>query len=186
MPRKPTKLAEEFRNTFGYFGKLTKEAMGKELWNEYYKMRSKNVVQTPEYKKNLKKKKLQKRQAASERMKERHSRGYHLMTYCCDDISLIENYEKAAADKFIGWHCHHRLETHNSDGERRSVNISAKELRALGMYYERPASELILMTSKEHLRLHNLHHGEPMSEEEFEKFLNDVKNLHIKNIEEFS
>ena len=46
--------------------------MGKELWNEYYRMRSKNLVQNPEYKKNLEKKKLQKRQAASERMKERH------------------------------------------------------------------------------------------------------------------
>lgn len=34
----------------------------------------------------------------------------------CKDYKNIENYEKAAAENFKGWECHHRLETHNSDG----------------------------------------------------------------------
>ncbi len=72
----------------------------------------------------------------------------------CKDYSRIENYEKAINDKTQTWHCHHRLETHNSDGERRLVDITAEELKALGMYYDRPADELIFLTSPEHTKLH--------------------------------
>ena len=68
----------------------------------------------------------------------------------CKDYENIENYQKAKKDNFKGWECHHRLETHNSDGERRLVDISHKELKALGMYYNRPASELIFLTTSEH------------------------------------
>ena len=68
----------------------------------------------------------------------------------CKDYENIENYEKAKADNFKGWECHHRLETHTPDGERRLVDITHKELKALGMYYNRPASELIFLTSREH------------------------------------
>ena len=68
----------------------------------------------------------------------------------CKDYKNIENYDKAAADNFKGWHCHHRLETHTSDGERRPVDITQVELKALGMYYHRPAEELIFLTTREH------------------------------------
>lgn len=68
----------------------------------------------------------------------------------CKDYKNIENYDKAAADNFKGWHCHHRLETHTPDGERRPVDIPQKELKALGMYYHRPAEELIFLTTREH------------------------------------
>lgn len=72
----------------------------------------------------------------------------------CEDIENIENYEKAKKDNFKGWDCHHRLGTHTSGGERRLVDISPEELKALGMYYHRPASELIFLTRSEHKRLH--------------------------------
>lgn len=81
-------------------------------------------------------------------------------TYCCEDISKIENYEKAINDTII-WQCHHRLETHNSNGERRLVDITVKELNALSMYYNRPAEELIFLTTKEHRILHTK--GKPNS-----------------------
>ena len=81
----------------------------------------------------------------------------------CSDIENVENYEKAKADDFKNWEVHHRLETHNSNGKRRSVDISYKELKALGMYYHRPASELIFLTSREHNSLH--HKGKFASEE---------------------
>ena len=68
----------------------------------------------------------------------------------CKDYKNIENYEKALADNFKGWHCHHRLETHTPEGERREVDIPKKELIALGMYYRRPAEELIFLTRSEH------------------------------------
>ena len=56
----------------------------------------------------------------------------------CKTPELIENFEKAAADNFIGWDCHHRLETHFSDGTERPKNaqLSAAELKALDMYYK--------------------------------------------------
>ena len=80
----------------------------------------------------------------------------------CKEPEKIENYEKAKKDNFKGWECHHRLETHTSDGERRLVDISQKELITLGMYYNRPASELIFLPRSEH-RLYQK--GKPKSEE---------------------
>ena len=80
----------------------------------------------------------------------------------CKDYQNIENYEKAKADNFKNWEVHHRLETHNSDGERRLVDIAADELKALDMYYNRPADELIFLTRSEHNSLHKKgkHHSE--------------------------
>lgn len=88
----------------------------------------------------------------------------------CNDIENVENYEKAEADNFQGWDCHHRLETHNSDGERRIVDITRKELITLDMYYNRPADELIFLPTKEHVCLHlkgkpSIRKGKPCSEE---------------------
>jgi hypothetical protein len=73
----------------------------------------------------------------------------------CRHPELIENYDKAVADTTQVYETHHRLETHTSDGERRLVELTREELIALGVYYDRPASELILLTASEHGRLHN-------------------------------
>ena len=78
---------------------------------------------------------------------------YKYCKYCCEDLSMVENYEEAMNSK-DRWCIHHRLETHNSDGEKRSIFISKAELIALGMYYNRPASELIFMKLSDHLILH--------------------------------
>ena len=87
---------------------------------------------------------------------------YNFKRYC-KDYENIENYQKAKADDFKNWEVHHRLETHNSDGERRLVDITADELKALGMYYNRPAEELIFIPIYEHSRLHMK--GKHLSEE---------------------
>lgn len=81
----------------------------------------------------------------------------------CKHPELIENYDKAIADTTQTWDCHHRLETHNSDGERRSVDLTAAELMALGTYHDRPPEELIFLTHSEHTRLHSA--GRKFSEE---------------------
>lgn len=80
----------------------------------------------------------------------------------CKDYENIENYEKAKKDNFKGWNCHHRLQTWNSDGKRRDVDITASELKALGMYYNRPAEELVFLTITEHSSLHKKgkHHSD--------------------------
>ena len=90
---------------------------------------------------------------------------YNFKGYC-KDYKNIENYEKAKVDDFIGWECHHRLETHTPDGKRREVDISHKELKALGMYYNRPASELIFLRKGEHSSFNK---GKKRSEETRQK-----------------
>ena len=78
-------------------------------------------------------------------------------SYCKDDILLIENYDKAIADKTQVWHCHHRRET----------IYSRSGLIEIGEYYNRPACELIFLTKSDHMRLHNL--GKHLSEETRQK-----------------
>jgi hypothetical protein len=70
--------------------------------------------------------------------------------YCCEDISLIENYDKAISDNTQSWRCHHRLEIQD-DGK---IIYTAKQLQDMGLYYNRPASELIFLTLSEHNSLH--------------------------------
>ena len=78
---------------------------------------------------------------------------YVAQGYCKDDISLIENYDKAIADDTQTWHCHHRRET----------IFSKKDLIEIGEYYNRPACELIFLTPTEHHKLHKI--GKHISEE---------------------
>lgn len=74
--------------------------------------------------------------------------------YCSGDYTKIENYEKAVSDTTQMWHCHHRLETHTSDGLIRQETLTSEELIALNTYYDRPEEELIFLTKKEHRTLH--------------------------------
>lgn len=66
--------------------------------------------------------------------------------YCCEDISLIENYNEAINSDEM-WDCHHRLEI--------ELNKSVQELKDLNLYFNRPADELIFLTKSEHIKIHN-------------------------------
>ena len=48
--------------------------------------------------------------------------------YCNGDITFIANYQLAIADKSEKWDIHHRLETETSDGKKRIIPLSQKEL----------------------------------------------------------
>ena len=76
---------------------------------------------------------------------------YDAKRFCNEDLSLVENYDKAVNDKEKTWECHHRRET----------TTSKKELLEIGEYYNRPASELIFLTKAEHRSLH--HKGKKVS-----------------------
>lgn len=80
----------------------------------------------------------------------------NVYAYCIEDISLIENYEEAISDKENMWLCHHRLETHDEDGNWLQLkdHITKKELIERGKYYHVPASELIFLKKREHQRIH--------------------------------
>ena len=69
--------------------------------------------------------------------------------YCKDDISLIENYEQAVNDKTKTWHCHHR-------GEILACGrYTPDDLKKFGLYWKRPASELIFISKSKHKAIHN-------------------------------
>ena len=101
----------------------------------------------------------------------------HKFERYCKNPENIENYEAAKKDDFKNWVCHHRLETNNSDGERRLVDITPAELQALGMYCNRPSSELIFLTISEHQILHNK--GKHRSEETKKKMSEAQKGKNI-------
>lgn len=68
--------------------------------------------------------------------------------YCCEDLSLIENYEAAMNDTTQMYDCHHRWETDRG--------LSREELIFCCEYYYVPADRLIFLTKVEHRRLHHL------------------------------
>ena len=70
--------------------------------------------------------------------------------YCNGDISKIENYDKAVADKDETWHCHHRAEI------LLCANVSVETLKKYDLYYNRNPEELIFLTHSEHIRLHDI------------------------------
>ena len=74
--------------------------------------------------------------------------------YCCEDPSLIENYYKAINDTYQTWEIHHRREI--------DENKSVKQLIDEGLYYYRPASELIFLTKSEHSIIHNKDENNPL------------------------
>jgi hypothetical protein len=78
--------------------------------------------------------------------------------FCSDDIRNIENYDIAVADTVECWVCHHRKEI------QEDRLISSAELQELGLYYHRPASELIFMRRGDHSRLHNCNRPDDLKE----------------------
>jgi len=95
----------------------------------------------------------------------------------CINVELVENYQNAKNDNFKNWQMHHRLETHDTEGNLRAVQLSRKELKALEIYYFRPPEELIWLKIEEHTRLH--HKGHKTSEEKKAKISNSLKGHKI-------
>ena len=72
----------------------------------------------------------------------------NVKSYCCEDFRLIENYELAINDTTQMWECHHRGEVLPCG------RFSRDDLKKFGLYYKRPAAELIFLTSTAHRLLH--------------------------------
>ena len=81
---------------------------------------------------------------------------YYAKKFCCEDPSLIENYDKAIADTTQTWEIHHRGEILPCG------RFSRDDLKKFGLYYKRPAAELIFLTPSAHRWLH--YKGVPKSE----------------------
>ena len=91
---------------------------------------------------------------------------------CCEDISLIENYDKAIADTTQKWVLHHRDEIRVLPSGM-IAKRSVEELKENGRYYHCPANELIFMAPADHLSLH--HKGKVYSEESVNKMKTSKK-----------
>ena len=73
--------------------------------------------------------------------------------YCCEEISLIENYNRAIADQKKTWDIHHRKEC----DENGKTLFTCKQLAEMNLYYNRPASELVFVTRSTHCKIHREH-----------------------------
>ena len=71
--------------------------------------------------------------------------------YCSENVSLIENYHQAIADKDRMWDIHHRREC---DEEGRTL-FTHKQLKEMNLYFKRPASELVFVTKSMHKKIHH-------------------------------
>lgn len=67
------------------------------------------------------------------------------ISYCLD-YKNIENYDNAMSDTKNMWVVHHRFE---------DLGLSSEDLIRMGLYYYRPAGELIFLTRSEHRKVHN-------------------------------
>ena len=56
---------------------------------------------------------------------------YNAKRFCCEDLSLIENYALAVADTTQTWDCHHRGEILPCG------RYEAKDLKKFYLYYNR-------------------------------------------------
>lgn len=104
-------------------------------------------------------------------------------SYSKDDISKIENYDKAVADTTQTWHLHHRDEVRILPSGMMSRRTK-EELIENGRYYQCPANELIFLTRSEHRRLHmegekNSFYGQHHSETTRKKISESLKGRSI-------
>ena len=70
--------------------------------------------------------------------------------FCCEEFYLIQNYDKAIADTSQTWHLHHRAEILPCG------KFTPQDLDKFGLYYNRPASELVFLTKFEHNSIHTI------------------------------
>lgn len=72
----------------------------------------------------------------------------HIKKYCSEDPKFIENYDLAAADLTQVWDCHHRAEMLPCG------KFSVDDLKKFGLYWNRPANELIFLPHSLHYSQH--------------------------------
>lgn len=176
MGKHISKIGLQFREKFGYTGKIAKEAMGKDLWNEYCKMKSKERFASPEHKKDIAERKEKREQEKLKKQsdplwkKKRLVAKYLKYT---NDIYNVENFETALSENFKDWEVHHRKEENG---------MKMSELIAADLYYNRPAEELIFLRRSEHRRLSTVKDAELAYKNALEK-IERAKRV-IKSAEE--
>lgn len=91
----------------------------------------------------------------------------------CDNYKDIENYDKAIADPDNLWVIHHRKEIDNNG----RIKYMSKDLKQMGLYYHRPADELIFLLPEEHRKMHWESGLRELYSERANKFWSKPKNI---------
>lgn len=140
---------EQHKNEIREYYQQNKEKLKEK--QKIYNRQHKNEIR--EYQQQYQKQYIETHKDEYNQYHKQYSRKYNQMFAFCipEEIELIENYELAKADNFNGWCIHHRLECVETGAE---VNCSREALIDLNLYYNRPASELMFLTSSEHQKLH--------------------------------
>lgn len=94
---------------------------------------------------------------------------------CKDDISKIENYDKAVKDLTQMWECHHKA------GVLPCGRFTRETLKKFNLYWHRPANELIFLTKKEHRHLHSS--GAKLSKNTIEKIRSKLSGRKLSDEE---
>ena len=76
------------------------------------------------------------------------------LLFYCKDYKLIENYDKAINDKEYVWDLHHRDEIRELPSGMVALR-SIEYLKLWGLYYHRPADELIFIRNDKHISMHS-------------------------------
>ena len=97
---------------------------------------------------------------------------------CCEDLSLIENYDLAVHDKDVIWVLHHRDE-HRILPSGIEVWRTKDELKENGRYFKVPANELIFLTPSDHTKLHNKNPNQPFKNSSIQKELSRRERKNI-------
>ena len=82
----------------------------------------------------------------------RNNKKQNWKRYCSEPLELVQNFYQAESDGFEGWCIHHKLEI-KLDG----TIVYRDDLKKKGLYWNRPAIELIFMKTADHMKLHNSH-----------------------------
>ena len=135
---------------------MTKDQMiaryGEAYYEEYKKTQRDRYRNNPDYHERHRKQVIAHYTGNPEIIERRNkcSQEHNMKRYCCEPLSHIENYEEAKKDNFKGWIIHHRLELTDT-GE---FLHHPEDLMLLGVYWKRPAKELIFMRRSEHTSIH--------------------------------
>lgn len=96
---------------------------------------------------------------------------FKVQQYCCEDISKIENYEEAVNSP-EPWVCHHRMELIETGAV---IDNTQQDLIGWGIYYDRPADELILLTKADHNILHHKGKKRPPRSGEYKRKISKAR-----------
>ena len=82
----------------------------------------------------------------------RNNKKQNWKRYCSEPLELVQNFYQAESDRFEGWSMHKTREI-KLDG----TIVYRDDLKKKGLYWNRPAIELIFMKTADHMKLHNSH-----------------------------